>query len=179
MPVVAGVLWPADSCVGIVESRLQCLTIHHYTLSLPLCSAAAFFPPDHWPLDRTLTTGVEKLSQLKLLPPAACLLLTEKWIIMTDIRQQRQVLRKCGGGSRGSVRKESKGMETRKSETHAAIAAIICNISHDQATRHSLSQNLAHKMISPNSTPPNCIYKFIQMIRRSKQTSIYCLIDCV
>ena len=121
MPVVAGVLWPADSCVGIVESRLQCPTIHHYTLSLPLCSAAAFFPPDHWPLDRTLTTGVEKLSQLKLLPPAVCLLLTEKWIIMTDIRQQRQVLRKCGGGSsRGSVRKESKGMETRKSETHAA-----------------------------------------------------------
>ena len=112
--------WPADSCVGIVGSRLQCPTIHHYTLSLPLCSAAAFFPPDHWPLDRTLTTGVEKLSQLKLLPPAACLLLTGKWIIMTDIRQQRQVLRKCGGGSRGSVRKESEGMETRKSETHAA-----------------------------------------------------------
>ena len=99
--------WPADSCVGIVESRLQCPTIHHYTLSLPLCSAAAFFPPDHWPLDRTLTTGVEKLSQLKLLPlPAA------DWKVDYNDRYQtaetsiakmwwRVITRKCQKGEQG------------------------------------------------------------------------------
>ena len=37
-------------------------------------------------------------------------------------------------------------METRKSETHAANAAIICNISHDQALCLQIySQNLAHR----------------------------------
>ena len=63
--------WPADSVLGLLGADCS-VPLYTTTLSLPLCSAAAFFPPDHWPLDRTLTTGVEKLSQLKLLPPAAC-----------------------------------------------------------------------------------------------------------
>ena len=110
--------WPADSCVGIVESRLQCPTIHHYTVTatvLGCCFLSA----------GSLATGQDTHNRSgKVITTqtfATCrLLLTGKWIIMTDIRQQRQVLRKCGGGSRGSVRKESEGMETRKSETHAA-----------------------------------------------------------
>ena len=122
MPVVAGVL---------VASWLLCwdcweqTAVSHYTPLHCHCHCARLLLSfrritGHWTGHSQQEWKSYHNSNFCHLLPAACLLLTEKWIIMTDIRQQRQVLRKCGGGSRGSVRKESEGMETRKSETHAA-----------------------------------------------------------
>ena len=120
MPVVPGVL---------VASWLLCwdcweqTAVSHYT---PLYTVTATVLGCCFLSAGSLATGQDTHNRSgKVITTqtfaTCCLLLTGKWIIMTDIRQQRQVLRKCGGGSlRGSVRKESKGMETRKSETHAA-----------------------------------------------------------
>ena len=115
--------WPADSVLGLL--RADC-SVPLYTTIHCHCHCARLLLSfrritGHWTGHSQQEWKSYHNSNFCHLLPAACLLLTEKWIIMTDIRQQRQVLRKCGGGSlRGSVRKESKGMETRKSETHAA-----------------------------------------------------------